>query len=155
MPKIDRFVDGYEIYSNFYPKQVWFENVLYETNEHAYQAAKSTDEDEREEIRCAPSPGKAKKLGRAVKFLRPDWDTYKFKVMEELVREKFKDPDLRKQLLDTKEWELVEGNHWHDNIWGDCSCGRASCQKPGENHLGKTLMKIRSEIRNASATDAV
>jgi len=47
-------------------------------------------------------------------------------------------------LLDTGSQELVEGNVWHDNFWGNCTCSK--CPEPGENHLGKLLMKIRSEL---------
>ena len=37
---------------------------------------------------------------------------------------------------------LIEGNHWHDNRWGDCTCERCSA-KEGQNWLGKILMEIR------------
>ena len=36
--------------------------------------------------------------------------------------EKFKREPLRSQLINTGDEELVEGNHWCDNYWGDCTC---------------------------------
>lgn len=66
--------------------------------------------------------------------------------MENLIREKFKNPELREKLLSTSDAELVEGNTWHDNVWGNCNCPRC-IEIEGQNNLGKTLMKIRKEIR--------
>ena len=38
--------------------------------------------------------------------------------------------------------EIVEGNYWHDNYWGNCTCDK--CKNiEGQNKLGKILMKIR------------
>ena len=42
------------------------------TVEHRYQAAKTTDPDERAAILAAATPGKAKRLGGKCR-LRPDW----------------------------------------------------------------------------------
>ena len=53
--------------------------------------------------------------------------------------------DLKEMLLQTGDEELVEGNYWHDVYFGVCSCPK--CGNKGENHLGKLLMKIRSEIK--------
>ena len=50
-------------------------------------------------------------------------------------------PGLLDKLLATGDAELVEGNTWGDQVWG-------VCDGVGENHLGKTLMRIRSELRN-------
>ena len=40
---------------------------------------------------------------------------------------------------------IVEGNRWHDNKWGKCSCDRCR-DKESLNLMGNLLMKIRSEI---------
>jgi predicted NAD-dependent protein-ADP-ribosyltransferase YbiA (DUF1768 family) len=50
--------------------------------------------------------------------------------------------DIRKALLATHPQELVEGNYWHDNYWGNCLCPKCT-HIEGQNHLGKLLMKIR------------
>jgi len=60
--------------------------------------------------------------------------------MTDLVRQKFSNPQLAKQLLDTKDFELIEGNTWGDTFWGVCS-GK------GQNNLGKILMQIRNELK--------
>lgn len=43
----------------------------------------------------------------------------------------------------SERWrEIVEGNYWHDNYWGNCTCDK--CKNiEGQNKLGKILMKIR------------
>lgn len=67
--------------------------------------------------------------------------------MECLLREKFSRGTRYRDLLDqTKGEQIIEGNIWHDNFWGNCSCNkRPECVKEGKNHLGMLLMKIRDE----------
>ena len=48
-------------------------------------------------------------------------------------------------LLLTGGAELIEGNHWHDNFWGICTCDKC-WDKRQENQLGKLLMKIRNKL---------
>ena len=132
--------------SNFFENKIEYEGITYPTVEHAFQAAKTLDNNTRKKIAAAPHPAEAKRMGRSL-YLRADWEKVKFKVMEDLIREKFKSPELREKLLSTGEAELVEGNTWHDNIWGNCNCPRCF-EIEGQNHLGKTLMKIRKEIRD-------
>lgn len=137
---IDSFRGGYRYLSNFAESPVEFEDKIYRTTEHAYQASKTFDINEREEIRNALTPGKAKRLGGKV-TLRPDWDQVKLGIMESLCRQKFTKCELYKAgLLATGDQELVEGNNYNDTFWGVCN-GK------GENHLGKILMKIRAELR--------
>jgi predicted NAD-dependent protein-ADP-ribosyltransferase YbiA (DUF1768 family) len=64
------------------------------------------------------------------------------------IREKFKNEELKQLLNETGDEELVEGNWWHDNFFGVCTC--EPCKGSGQNNLGKILMKIRTEIRNES-----
>lgn len=111
--------------------------------EAKYQAAKTLDPKEKWSILNARTPGRAKRLGKKVK-LRPDWEQIKFKIMEDLVRDKFKKEPFRTQLLKTGDSELIEGNTWSDYVWG---CVKHGNEWKGENHLGKILMKIRSELQ--------
>ena len=68
--------------------------------------------------------------------------------MRKLVKIKFtSNSDLKNMLLETEEKELVEGNIWHDNTWGNCYCNRCKNVK-GKNLLGKILMDIRDEMRD-------
>ena len=70
---IDDFSGGYRFLSNFYVAPVEYEGVIYPSTEHAYQAVKFLDEEAREAVRQAPTPGKAKRLGQKY-TLRPDWE---------------------------------------------------------------------------------
>jgi ribA/ribD-fused uncharacterized protein len=108
---------------------------IYPTVEHAFQAAKTTDDLEKEQIRYALSARQAKRIGRSI-TLRYNWDNERVTVMEELLRKKFEDDTLKGQLLATKSSELVSGG---DTFWGQV-------HGSGENNLGKLLMKIRAEV---------
>lgn len=141
---IDFFDGEYAFLSNFYNASCIFEEKFYPTVEHAFQAAKSLDPAERDWIADAGSPGLAKRLGRRVN-LRPDWEKVKFDVMEECLRSKFADPVLKQKLLATGDEELIEGNYWHDNTYGNCSCEKCK-DIVGRNMLGNILMKLRTEF---------
>ena len=94
-------------------------------------------------------PAEAKKEGKKIN-LRSDWETVKVDIMREIIRIKFSgNADLRIKLLKTGDAELIEGNNWHDNFWGDCSCER--CKNiTGENMFGNLLMEYRVSIQNTS-----
>lgn len=144
---INRFEGKYSFLSNFYQSTISDGNLMFPTVEHMFQAAKTTDMVEYEKIACARTPNEAKYLGRHV-ALRKDWEEVKEQVMYKALVEKFSIPDLRRLLLATGDEELVEGNVWHDNTWGNCTCER--CRNiEGQNKLGKLLMKIREEIKNS------
>lgn len=138
------FDNEYAFLSNFYDSPFEVEGIEYSTVEHFFQAMKSKDVEGRKKIAAAPTPGQAKRLGRTIE-LRKDWEEIKDTVMWSGLRYKFKIPELREKLLATGNEELIEGNWWHDNTWGNCLC--AECQnKPGRNMLGMLLMKVREEI---------
>lgn len=138
-PVIDSFSSDYRFLSNFHPCSITIEGLEYPSVEHAFQAMKTLDPEERSAIQKAQSPGKAKRAGQKV-VLRPDWDAIRVGVMEELVRQKFsKNRELANSLLATGDAQLIEGNTWDDTFWGVCG-GR------GENWLGKILMKVRNEL---------
>lgn len=123
--------------SNFYVAPVIYEGIRFENSEAAFQAAKCP---KRMREFCGLSPQAAKRLGRRVE-MRPDWEAIKYDVMYQVCKEKFtQNPDLLGKLLATGDAELVEGNTWGDQVWG-------VCKGVGENHLGKTLMRIRNELR--------
>lgn len=124
--------------------------------EAEYQAyAKTADPEKRQWVLEAKKPfgvDGAKQRGRAVP-LRPDHDAVKFQVMAAFVGKKFRDHEsLREQLVATGRVLMVEGNDWHDNVWGDCTCGNADgkhprCLEPGLNWLGLILMTWREAYR--------
>ena len=124
-----------------------YDGRVYPSSEHAFQAAKSDDPRIKETIRQAKTPGKSKQLGRECKC-RSDWDCVKEDIMLDILRLKFGEPILRKLLLSTRTYELIEGNYWHDNYWGVCACD--ACPGAGRNALGELLMKLRYELRESS-----
>lgn len=142
---IIEFDKEYAFLSNFYDAPCEFEGIVYPTVEHAFQAAKTLDIEKRKEFAAASTPGKAKRMGRSVD-LRSDWEEVKTDVMRDCLRSKFTEPGLRKLLLATGSEELMEGNWWHDNTWGNCLCDEC-LNIPGRNMLGMLLMEIRKEIR--------
>ena len=144
--RIDDFSGNYHVLSNFSPAPVTLDGVQYPTVEHAYQAAKILEPEGREQILAASTPGLARKMGRKL-TARPDWPEVRVEVMRDLVRQKFEDhPDLKNILLATGDAELVEGNTWHDNFWGQCRCSRCAADR-GLNWLGRLLMATRQRLR--------
>lgn len=133
---IDSFRGEYRFLSNFYSCPIIFEGDLYSSLEHAFQASKTLDSNERKVVRVAVKAGDAKRAGRKV-TKRGDWDDVRVGIMRELLYQKFNDLQLRQRLINTGDAELVEGNNWGDVFWGVCR-GR------GENWLGKLLMEIRA-----------
>lgn len=137
---IDRF-DGtaFGFLSNFYPATVVYEGMEYPTSEHAYQAAKTLDIYQRQNVAMLETPAQAKRYGKAVS-MRPDWDDIKVQVMCEIVADKFtRNPKLAEMLIATENVELIEGNTWGDTFWG-------VCDGVGENWLGKILMGVRDSL---------
>jgi ribA/ribD-fused uncharacterized protein len=133
---IDSFEGEYRFLSNFWPDTGC-------TLEHKYQAAKCTNPNEMRAILDAPHPTIAKRLGRRCRS-RTDWEIVKKKVMLGLLRKKFAPgTDLAERLLATGDARLIEGNWWHDEFWGVCSCSKHGL---GENWLGRLLMQVRREL---------
>lgn len=135
---IDSFQGEYRWLSNFHEQEVKMHGIFYPTNEHAFQALKADSLAQRLWVFEAKTPGEAKRRGQKVK-MRADWDEVRLKVMMEINRDKFRNPGLRDRLLETGERELIEGNTWGDRFWG-------VCDGKGENHLGKILMRVRTEM---------
>jgi len=141
---VPAFRDKYGFLSNFYPCKLVYEEIEFSTSEHAFMSGKTLDKEEKQYIASLLTPAAAKKYGRAIK-LRSDWEEVKFQIMEDVLRIKFSIPKMKEKLLETKGFELVETNWWHDNCYGDCRCKK--CESiVGQNNLGKILMKIRESI---------
>ena len=101
------------------------------------------------------------------------WHPIALSVMEDIVRAKFnQNPELKEKLLETEDLRLIEGNNWNDDFYGislllecpddpnpwkrkklkrdeDGSFILAHPETEDNNHLGKILMKIREELREA------
>lgn len=141
---ISSFTGPYAFLSNFALCNIELDGEEYDSVEHAYQAAKTLDENERYIVRSAIWPRDAKRAGRRV-TLRPDWEQIKVQVMWSLVWQKFTRPDRRgrnylaDRLLDTQLEVLVEGNTWGDQVWGVYN-------GHGLNLLGNILMQVRAHL---------
>jgi len=136
------FQGEYRWLSNFGAVEIYFDGELYPSVEHAYQAAKTHNAEQRKQIRNATTPGKARRLGQEVD-LRSDWESVKLSVMRRCLAQKF-DPtvnsDYAAALLATGNRFLVEGNSWGDHFWG-------VHKGEGCNHLGRLLMDIRADLQ--------
>ena len=143
---IDSFKEEYAFLSNFYDCPVTYDGLTYRNSEAAFQAQKTEDEEVRKQFTTLP-PNKAKYLGRNVK-LREDWELIKDVIMYGVCKAKFSNEELKEKLLATGNEELIEGTTWHDNYWGNCTCEKCK-HIEGKNRLGKTLMAIREELRDA------
>lgn len=137
-----RFRGEYRFLSNFYPCKIVAWGIEFPTSEHVYVAAKTFDMNLRRKIANLPTPGQAKRFGRALE-LRSDWKEVRVSIMEGILRRKFEQPDLRARLLEI-EGAIIEHNQWHDNFWGVCQCGKG-CSS-GKNVLGILLMALRENL---------
>ena len=141
---IEQFQDEYRWLSNFwfFEQPMEYQGMKFVTNEHFYVAMKTKDVIIRKKVAEHPLKG-LKKFGNTFE-LRDDWENIKFDVMLHGLRYKFSEnnPKLRRQLIDTEDEHIQEGNHWNDRIWGVClKTGE------GENNLGRLLMQVRDEIK--------
>lgn len=141
------FQGDYRFLSNFDPTPLTYGGQQIRTAEHLYNALKTDSLEEALYVLSAPTAGQAKARGRGV-TLKENWDTTeKFKAMRTTVGVKFiGNLDLSVKLLETGSKRLIEANDWHDQIWGDCFCGRPSCEPEGQNNLGIILMELRSDL---------
>lgn len=145
MNAIDRLRGDFAFLSNFYPCRIKYEGAVYGSAEAAFQAAKCEREADRTRF-TGLTAKQARQTGRNVP-LRADWEQCKLGVLRDIIAIKFRDnPDLGEALLETGTAEIVEGNTWHDNYWGNCEC--AACKSvEGQNHLGRLLMECRMALK--------
>jgi ribA/ribD-fused uncharacterized protein len=136
---ITKFKDEYSWLSNFQKVKVVLDGVVYESIEYAYQAAKTLNPEVRAEIAKSKNP----KLAGKLVIKRPDWLQVQLEIMEDLNRQKYNQEPFKSLLLATGDEELIEGNWWSDYFFG---CVFENNEWVGENHLGKIIMKIRSEL---------
>lgn len=141
---VTSFRGYYEFLRNPYPALVEFEGMQFPSAEHAYQAAKFSPH-----LRSNFVDGtwqSAKRAGRAI-LLPKDWETRKIVVMRTILESKFSWPPLAERLIATCEDILIEGNTWHDNVWGICECESCRQRFPNaQNMLGVLLMELRDKL---------
>jgi hypothetical protein len=139
--EINSFRGEYGWLSNFHKCACWWDDKLYPSSEHLYQAFKATNEKDMESIRTHPFDG-IKSFARQIK-MRDDWDEVKYDMMANALMSKFdNNPDLKAKLVATGDVRIVEGNDWCDNYWGECRCPKCE-SKITYNNLGVLLMDLR------------
>ncbi len=133
------------MFSNFSSFQVEWRGRLWQTSEHAYQAAKffNVDKNLVDDIENTKSAHDAFKLARKNNDKKPkDWKERSPMVMLDICRHKLDQHKyIQKKLLTTKNVELVEDS-LKDDFWG------WGPNKDGNNELGKIWMKLRDELQN-------
>lgn len=162
------FTGQFAFLSNFHPVIIaGDDDITYPSVEHAFHAYKTLDLAHRRAIAALKRPQDAKRQGRLIQPLRPDWEHKKFPIMLHLVERKFRYHELALRLVQTEDLELVEWNTWHDNTWGVCTC-KGFCptctpcsrlrgaEEPlargfhdGLNLLGHALSIVRARINDA------
>lgn len=144
LSKIDSFTEYFDFLHNNFQTPVYFSGILYPSVSHAYHAARSNDERTRRAILNAET---FQALGNiALRINDPiDWQERKVKIMEQLVRDKFRrSKELQERLKLTEGRELVmtyTDNNSKNNFWG-------VVKGNGQNQLGRILMKIREDLLN-------
>lgn len=140
--------------SNFYSCDITVGPITFPSTEHAFQATKATNESDLNYVRWAASPKEAKKRGQKIE-LRNNWDSIRYNIMTTVTWLKFsQNHDLQKRLMKTGQQELIEGNRWHDNYWGQCFCDKCK-SADAYNYLGCILMTVRTSLQVIVTTDPI
>ena len=145
MNTICSFREEYRFLSNFYQYSFEYNGLVYPNAEAAFQAQKCSNDADRVKYTLQKNPVRVKQMGKKEPNLPVDWDSISYGIMNEILHAKFSVPELADKLKATGDAYLEEGNHWHDNRWGKCTCEKCST-KEGQNWLGKILMSIRDEL---------
>jgi ribA/ribD-fused uncharacterized protein len=151
------FSGKYQFLSNFYLAPVSTQDLLFPSVEHAFQFSKIV-KPTKEEINFFTSPGthpaNAKHRGKTVE-LRPDWEEVKIEVMTALVKDKFlPTKGLADWLVKTAPEKLIHGNSHGDVFWG-MTFSSYKNMMVGENHLGKILMGVRTDLIKSYCSERV
>jgi predicted NAD-dependent protein-ADP-ribosyltransferase YbiA (DUF1768 family) len=126
----------YGVFSNLFRSPIVFEDEVYPTAEHAYQAGKARRKEVRDWLMAAH--------GLYYWDIVPGWSVKKFDRMKAVLVAKFtQHADLRRVLLDTKDARLVEAatvDSPVNRVWGEVN-------GIGKNMLGILLMEVREQLR--------
>ena len=143
----------YGALSNLYRRPIEFEDRMYPTSEHAYQAGKARRPEVREWLLAAPTPALLAMAAHGLYYwdVAPGWSKNKFDRMLRVLRAKFtQHDDLRQLLLSTGTARLVEAATVDNEVnrtWGEVNGS-------GRNMLGVLLMRVRSELQEAARSQA-
>ena len=157
MPTYYFFFQADSPFSNFYTSNYQINGFQYFCSEQGFMHQKALffgDKAIAEQILMANTPKLAKAFGRKVKnFNEEKWDKVKCDIMYRNVFEKFRqNKNILDKMLSVKEDHFVEASPY-DFIWGigldQNSASRIGAESwKGKNLLGKTLDKVRLNLRN-------
>ncbi len=142
---ITTFRDEHSWLSNMADCEIKYGDLVFKSTEAFYQAMKTTDKDIRA-LFTKYDGQTSKREGRKLS-LRSDWEIVKDDVMKFALSKKFSKEPFKSLLLSTGDVDIIEGNYWHDNYFGSCSC--AKCGNRGLNKLGKMIMEIRNNLKSS------
>ncbi|MEP5763788.1 MAG: NADAR family protein [Halieaceae bacterium] len=152
-PKEDESVyisrgDVNELLSSFSRHGFELDGAHWPSVEHYFQGMKFEDPADRESVRLAQHPKKARRMGRSrFRKLRKDWHKLRRVIMTRAIYTKCRThPEVAQRLLETGELVLVESSQY-DYFWG---CGR---DRRGHNTYGAVLMDVREKLREEMAGD--
>ncbi len=144
----------YGAFSNLYKREIVFEDEIFATSEHAYQAGKARKPAVKDWLMSAPSPSLLAMAAHGLYYwdVAPGWSKTKYDRMRSILRAKFtQHDDLRELLLSTGNARLVESatvDNPVNRLWGEVN-------GEGKNMLGVMLMELRSELSKDEAFNKV
>ena len=122
-----------------------FEQQVWQTSEHCYQASKFTDKTIIEKIRTASSPRETFEISREFSDkVRGDWLVIRYERMLDIVSAKFAQHTRLAYYLVATEDKIIKEHSHKDDYWGDGGDGH------GKNCLGKILMQVREELKQTA-----
>ncbi len=135
----------YGAFSNLFRRPVVFDDAIFATAEHAYQAGKARRPEVRDWLMAAPSPALLAMAAHGLYQwdITPSWSRIKLDRMRAVLHAKFtQHEDLRALLVSTGSARLVETatvDNAVNRLWGEV-------KGVGKNMLGVLLMELRTQL---------
>lgn len=140
------FKEEYRFLSNSYNSPVTYKGLTFPNVEAAFRAQKCTDEEDKLKYTKADNPDFTDLMSKKTDS-NTDIEPKNSHLMYEILLAKFSNPELQQKLLSTGYDKLINGNTYHDNYWGNCTCKKCR-DTEGSNRLGSNLMLVRNYYRD-------
>ena len=139
MNDITEFRGEFSWLSNFFPIKIEYDGLVYPSVEHAYQAGKLINIEDRK-LFLVMSAGQAKRLWRNYQSYNLT-EEFRLNLMYQLLSIKFNQEPFKSLLIATNNCNIIEGNYWGRHVFGYCLK-----TNQGKNHLGQMIMNIREKL---------
>ena len=139
MNDITEFQGEFRWLSNFFPVQIEYEGLTYPSVEHAYQAGKLINIEDRK-LFLVMSAGQAKRTWKKYQSYNLT-EEFRLNLMYQLLSIKFNQEPFKSLLITTGDCYIQEGNRFGDMFFGYCLK-----TNQGKNHLGQMIMNIREKL---------